>query len=184
MHQSPISSIKQPSSAPFRVLSQEWTENAYTYEANYVLSYYNSPNGFWNNLYVNTIHNLNLAKQAFPKNFLGAPVTLRNDLIITDILEIYAYDLLIATYGDIPYSQSESDSIPFAKYDDAKTVCLDLLMRLDTCIAGLNTSEGSMGSADQIYGGDPAKWLKFAATLKLKIGMLLADADPPLPKKM
>ncbi len=170
-------------SAPFRVLSQEWTENAYTYEANYVLSYYNSPNGFWNNLYVNTIHNLNLAKQSFPKNFLGTPGTLRNDLIITDILQVYAYDLLIATYGDIPYSQSESDSIPFAKYDDAKTVCLNLLMRLDTCIAGLNTSEGSMGSADQIYGGDPAKWLKFASTLKLKIGMLLADVDPATAKK-
>jgi hypothetical protein len=164
--------------APFRVLSQEWTENTYTYEANYNFSAYNSPSGFWNALYISSIHNLQLAKQAFPTNFLGTPAELRNDVIITDILQIYAYYMAVATYGNIPYSQSENDNIPFPKYDDAKTVYADLLTRIDTCIAGLNVSESAMGSEDQIYGGDVPSWKKFAASLKLKMAMLGAVSDP------
>jgi hypothetical protein len=165
--------------APFRVISQEWNENSYEYESDYNLSYYNSPGNFWNQLYVNTIHNLNLAKQNFPAdNIGGTPGELQNDLVITDILEIYAYYMLVATYGDIPYSQSELDSIPFPKYDDAKTVYADLLTRIDTCIAGLDVTQGAMGSSDQIYGGSTPAWLKFAASLKLKMAMLNAVNDP------
>jgi hypothetical protein len=164
--------------APFRVVSQVWTENTYTYEANYNFSQYNSPGNFWNNLFVNTVHNLRLAKQSFPTNFFGTPGQLRNDYVISDILEIYAVYMATATYGNIPYSQAESDSIPFPKYDDAKTVYASLLTRIDTCIAGLNTSEEAMGDADQIYGGDVTQWKKFAASLKLKMAMLNANNDP------
>lgn len=165
-------------SAPFRVLSQEWTENSYTYEAQYNLAAYQSPNGWWNALYVNVLHNLDNAKKSFPIDFKGDDVTLRNDLDITDLLEIYSYYLLVATYGDIPYSQALNTSIPFPKYDDAKTIYTDLLTRVDSCIAGINTTEGAMGSADQIYEGNTTEWLKFAASLKLKMAMLLATEDP------
>ena len=164
--------------APFRVISQEWTENEYTYEANYNFSAYNSPGGWWDNLYVNSLHNLGQAKQSFPVNFLGTPGQLRNDVIITDLLEVYAYNLLVATYGDIPYTQAQNTSIPFPKYDDAKTVYTDLLTRLDTCIAGLDATQDAMGSADQIYGGNVAEWIEFAASLKLKMALLIADEDP------
>ncbi|MDB5232503.1 MAG: hypothetical protein JWN76_3308 [Chitinophagaceae bacterium] len=98
-------------------------------------------------------------------------------LIDTDILQVYSYYLLTATYGNIPYSEAENPSIPFPKYDDAKTVYSDLLVRLDTCLAGINTAGAAMGNADQIYKGDAAKWKKFAAPLKLKIAMLVADVD-------
>jgi hypothetical protein len=168
--------------SPFRVVSQEWTENEYTYEANYNFSAYNAPGGFWNSLFVNAIHNLNLAKQSFPVNFLGTPGQLRNEIIISDILEIYSYYMLVATYGNIPYTEAENQTIPFPKYDDAKTVYADLLTRIDTCIAGLDVTQGAMGSADQIYGGNPttqvAQWKKFAASLKLKMAMLNAANDP------
>lgn len=164
--------------APFRVISQEWNENSYEYESTYNLSYYNSPGNFWNNLYVGTLHNLNLAKQSFPTGFLGTAGQLRNDLIITDMLEIYAYYMAVATYGNIPYSQSENINIPFPKFDDAKTVYADLLTRIDTCIAGLDINQPAMGNADQIYLGNTAAWLKFAASLKLKIAMLNSATDP------
>jgi hypothetical protein len=171
--------------SPFRVVSQEWTENEYVYEANYNFSAYNAPGGFWNNLYVNTIHNLDLAKQSFPVGFLGTAGQLRNDIIITDMLEIYAYYMLVSTYGNIPYTQAENQTIPFPKYDDSKAVYADLLTRIDTCIAGLDVSQPAMGSADQIYGSvldsipnQVHHWLKFAASLKLKMAMLNAAKDP------
>jgi hypothetical protein len=168
--------------APFRVISQEWNENSYEYESTYNLSYYNSPGNFWNNLYVNTIHNLNLAKQSFPVGFQGTAGELRNDIIITDVLEIYAYYMLVATYGDIPYTEAENVTIPFPKYDDAKAVYADLLTRIDTCIAGLDITQGAMGTVDQIYGGSTPEWLKFAASLKLKMAMLNAATDPATTK--
>jgi hypothetical protein len=37
-------------------------------------------------------------------------------------------------------------SIPFPKFDDAKTVYADLLTRIDTCIAGLDVTQGAMGA--------------------------------------
>src|SRR5580704_13139484 len=47
--------------APFRVVSQEWTENTYTYEANYNFAVYDCPDGWWNSMYINVIHNAELA---------------------------------------------------------------------------------------------------------------------------
>jgi hypothetical protein len=180
--------------APFRVLAQSWTENAYVFEAQYVLSNYESPDGYWNYIYAGpdysptsnppvpagtgVLNNLEAAKQTFPL-YVADPVALRNDLIISDILEIYGYYFLVNTYGNIPYSQALSRTIAFPKYDDAKTIYTDLLTRIDTCIAGLNTSGGAMGAADQIYGGDVGQWLKFAATLKLKMALIMADVDLP-----
>ena len=162
---------------PFRVFSQLWTETTYTTEARYILSAYNAPDGLWAAMYSSILNNLTDAKAAFPTT-VKDPGTLRNDLIITDILEVYAYDILVATYGNIPYSQAENRSIPYPKYDDAKTVYTDLLTRLDTCIAGLSTASPAMGNSDQIYKGNIKAWIKFAATLKLKMAMLLADTDP------
>ena len=164
--------------APFRVISQEWTGNSYIYEAIYDFAVYDCPDGWWNAMYINVIHNTELAKQAFPVNFPGTPGALRNDLDISDLLEVYAFGELVATFGDIPYTQAQNTKMPFPKYDDAKTVYADLMMRIDTCIAGLNAGENAMGSADLIYGGNVAQWIKFAASLKLRMAMLLADVDP------
>jgi hypothetical protein len=165
--------------APFRVISQEWAENTYVFEANYNFADYNSPGGFWQALYVNAIHNLDLAKQQFPATWSGSEAGLRSSMDITDLLEIYGYYMLMGTYGNIPYSQAENVNIPFPVFDDAATVYADLLLRVDSCIAGLSANDGTaMGAADQIYGGDPVAWLKFAASLKLKMAMLNAAHDP------
>jgi len=165
-------------SAPFRVVAQVWSENTFAVESNYNFATNNAPGGWWTNIYTNALSNLQQAKSLYPTDVQDTNV-LRNDLIVTDILEVYAYSLLVNTYGNIPYSQALNRTIPFPAYDDAKTVEYDLLTRLDTAIAGLNTAYGSLGSADQIYQGNTAQWKKFAATLKLKLALLIADTDPP-----
>lgn len=164
-------------SAPFRVFSQEWTENTYLYEAQYNFAAYNPNAGWWNNLFRIALANFNEARKYYDRDIVDAGER-RNDNIITDILEVYAFNMLVASYGPVPYSDAFNVSVPFPKYDDEKTIYTDLLKRLDTCIAGINTSNGNMGAADQIYKGDMTKWKKFAATLKLKIAILLADVDP------
>jgi hypothetical protein len=168
-------------SAPFRDFAQTWTECTYITEARYILTAYDSPDNWWDAIYGSVangvLNNFYNAKALYPST-AGSPQILQNDLIITDIMEVYAYYLLVTTYGNVPYTQAENRSIPFPKYDDAKTVYYDLLSRLDTCIADINVSAAAMGSSDQLYQGSPVQWKKFAATLKLKMAMLIADSDP------
>jgi hypothetical protein len=167
--------------SPFRVLAQSWTENTYVSEAQYNMKIDNSPQGFWNLMYASTtvsvLNSLTAAKAAIPTDIKDA-ATRQNCLLVNDILEVYAYSLLVNTYGNVPYTQALNREIPFPAYDDAKTVYYDLLARLDTAITGLNSGAPSFGGSDLVYGGDAAQWKKFAATLKLKLAMVIADTDP------
>jgi hypothetical protein len=101
----------------------------------------------------------------------------KNQITITDIMEVYTWFYLVTTFGNIPYSEALNIENPFPKYDDQKAIVDDLLKRLDADITALITSVESFGSADIIYEGDVAAWKKFANSLKLKIGMTIADAD-------
>ena len=164
------------SSAPFRVIAQVWTMNTYNNITHYQFATDNPMGGWWTAIYTNALSNLTQAKSLYAGDVLDSNVR-RNEYIITDILEVYAYSLLVNTFGNVPYSQALNRTIPFPAYDDAKTIEYDLLHRLDTAIAGLNTAYGSFGAADQLYQGNTTQWKKFAATLKLKLALLIADID-------
>ena len=165
------------SSAPYRVIAQVWTMNTYNNITHYQFATDNPMGGWWTAIYTNALSNLSQAKGLYAGDVLDTNLR-HNDYIVTDILEIYAYSLLVNTFGNVPYSQALDRTIPFPAYDDAKTIEYDLLTRLDTCIAGLNTGYGSLGAADQLYQGNTIQWKKFAATLKLKLALLIADVDP------
>src|SRR5580692_5815697 len=141
------------SSAPFRVIAQVWTMNTYNNITHYAFATDNPMGGWWTALYTNALSNLAQAKTLYATDVLDSNVR-RNDYIITDILEVYAYSLLVNTFGNVPYSQALNRTIPFPAYDDAKTIEYDLLHRLDTAIAGLNTAYSSFGAADQLYQGN------------------------------
>jgi len=163
-------------SSPFRVLGQVWTQTANINEARYQFVTNNAPAGWWNRIYTTALSNLAEAKTLYASENITDAVR-KNKELITDILEVYAYHLLVNTYGDVPYTEALNRAIPFPKYDDAKTITTDLIARLDLAINGLDLSAGSFGSVDQIYGGNATKWKKFAATLKLKLALLIADVD-------
>lgn len=163
-------------SSPFRVLSQTWTQVANINEARYQFSSNNAPGGWWTRIYTTALSNLENAKALYANENTTDAVR-NNKTLITEVLEVYAYHLLVNTYGDIPYSEALKATIPFPKYDDAKTVNYDLIRRLNIAIAGLDLSSGSFGTADNIYKGDVAKWKKFAATLKLKLALYLVGVD-------
>lgn len=163
-------------SSPFRVLAQTWTQTAYMNESQYQFANNNAPGGWWDKIYTTVLVNLAESKTLYDSENTSNAVK-NNKKLITDILEVYAYSLLVSTYGDIPYSEALNRKIPFPKYDDAKAVTYDLIARLDADIANLDETAGSFGSVDQIYGGNVKQWKKFAATLKLKLALLIADVD-------
>ncbi|MDB5025804.1 MAG: hypothetical protein JWP78_3559 [Mucilaginibacter sp.] len=160
----------------FRLITQQWEETTYTDEANYNLKSRAIPDNDWTALYDTVLMNLKQAKKVIPTDVADA-VQQKNEIAIADILQVYAYYYLVTTFGNIPYSEALDITKPFPKFDDAKTVYYDLLTRLDADIAALDVAGASYGSADIIYGGDPAAWKLFANTFKLKMGITIADFD-------
>lgn len=161
----------------FVLITQQWTEVTYTDESNYDLGTRAVTDAWWRALYKSILVNFEASRKLIPTDVSDADQQ-KNELAMLDVMEVYTWSVLVNTFGDIPYTEALDPTNLFPKYDDAKTVYYDLLTRLDADIAALNTSADSFGSADLIYGGDVAKWIKFANSLKLRMGILLADSDP------
>jgi len=166
----------------FRLITQQWQETQYPEESQYDLGTREINDAVWNAMYRDVIRDLRESKALIPKDVLnpdGSPNTgkQQNELAIAEVMEIYAWYYLVTTFGNIPYTEALDINNPFPKYDDAKTIYYDLLARLDAAIPKLSTTSDSFGSADLIYQGDVSKWKKFANSLKLKMGILIADDD-------
>jgi hypothetical protein len=164
----------------FRLLSQQWTETTYTDESRYDLGTRNIPQNFWNTLYRDVIADLKESKRvvkAADPTF-SDPVVNENQWQIAEILEVYAWSVLTTTYGDIPYSAALDIENVFPAYEDDEEIHRDLIQRLDAAMAKLDPTAESLGTFDLIYEGDVAEWMKFANSLKLRLGMMLADVDP------
>jgi len=163
-----------------RLLVQYWQETTYFTEARYDFSGRNIPDSYATALYRNVIMDLKEVKDLLnAKEFTGGLAVQRdNQVAIADILQVYAFQVAVDAFGDMPYSEALMGiDNPSPKYDDAATIYADLLARITADISALNDAQGSYGSADFMYGGDVASWKKFAASLKLRIGMRLADVN-------
>lgn len=168
-----------------RLLVQYWQETTYFNEARYNFSDRSIPDNYSTALYRDAIMDLKEVKNILiAKEYSGGLAVQRdNQVAIADVLQVYAYQVAVDAFGDMPYSESLlgiENASPV--YDDAATIYADLLARLTADIATLDANEGSYGSADFIYGGDVTLWKKFAASLKLRVGMRLSDVNPTAAK--
>jgi hypothetical protein len=162
----------------FRLITQQWTEVTYVDESNYDLGTRSIPDNWWRDLYKQTLVNLEASRKLItPVNVLDT-LERKNDLAMVDIMEVYTWSLLVNTFGDIPYTEALDANNLFPKYDDAKTIFYDLITRLDADIAALDPSAPGFGDADLLYAGDIDAWIKFANSLKLRMGITIADSDP------
>lgn len=169
----------------FRMLGQYWTETTYTDESRYDLATRNIPQNFWNTMYLSVLKNLNECQTLIPAQGAGVPAAVQtNQNACVEILNVYAYMCLVNTFGDIPYTEALDYRNVYPKYDGAAAVYADLATRLDKAISDISTGDGGFGSNDLLYGGDMAGWKTFANSLKLKMGMTLADADAAKAKSM
>jgi hypothetical protein len=160
----------------FQLITQQWTEVTYVDESNYDLGTRAISDNWWRGMYKNVLINFEASRTLIPKDVPDADQQ-KNELAMLDVMEVYTWSVLVNTYGNIPYKEALDPTNLFPKYDDAKTVYYDLLTRLDADIAALNSSAVSFGGADLIYGGDVNQWKKFANSLKLRMGMIIADFD-------
>src|SRR5215831_1730460 len=98
------------------------------------------------------------------------------------IMRTWDFSYLTNTFGDIPYFGAlAGDSIGAGftpKYDAQKDIYTDFFKVLDAASKSLSSASNSLGKADPLYGGSPAKWQKFANSLRLRLAMQLVNVDP------
>lgn len=166
----------------FRLVNQQWTETTYLDESTYNWVTRKISDNHWDRLYSGALADLAQAKVFLEKDvispndieFTQKTITKKNQLILIDILMVYTYQILVDTYGDIPYSESLKGSVNYLpKYDKAVDIYKDLIVRLNKGISNLDTNHPAFGDAEVIYKDDLAAWIKFANSIKLKLGINL-----------
>lgn len=96
------------------------------------------------------------------------------------IWRAYCYQILVDTYGDVPYSEAgkgfiESTYLP--KYDDQKVIYEDILKEYEQATDALAVGKDVV-SGDLFYQGDILKWKKLGNSLLLRAGMRYSKNDP------
>lgn len=165
----------------YKLWSQYWTETTYTDEANYDIINRTIADNVWREWYRDVLVDFKQAGIVIGATTYATPeeeAAAANQLQIIEICNVFVYERMVTLFGNIPYTEALNIDNILPVYDDAATIYADLLTRLDAAIAGLNTNAGSFGDADLFYHGDVAAWKLFANTLKLKMGIILSDADP------
>lgn len=162
----------------FKLWAQYWTETTYTDEANYDIVNRTIADRAFETYYLGILKDFAEAKKVIeatnPSTELGKGEK-ANKLAIINLLEVFAYQDLVDHFGNVPYSEALAEGNISPKYDDASAIYADLVVRVNKSIADLKVTHGSFGASDLMYGGNTAKWLKFAHSLKLKLGIHLAD---------
>jgi hypothetical protein len=98
-----------------------------------------------------------------------------NQIAIARILKAYRFSLLTDRYGDMPYFEALKQN-PQPKYDTQEDIYHDLFKELKEAAAQFD--EGPAAKGDILFGGDKAKWQKFANSYRLILAMRLSNVDP------
>lgn len=144
------------------VWAQYTTQNFYPSESRYATVNYP-----WGGIY----SPLNDLKQA--KKFAISP----NTNAIATITQVWAFQILTDTYGDIPYANAlEGAANKSPTYTPQQDVYVALLDSLNSALGRIDASQAGP-AGDLIHSGDMTKWQRFANGLKMRIGIRLLDQN-------
>ena len=164
----------------FRLWAQHWSQATYVDESNYLIIGRDPSQTYWTTYYNNVINDLNSAVELIEADEILDATIKANQLAIIETIKVYTYQHLVDLNGNIPYSESADINNLFPVYDDAETIYLDLISRISAAQALLAGGGESFGSNDIFYGGDVGQWRKLANSVKLRLGMRLADFNSAL----
>jgi hypothetical protein len=138
---------------------------------------YNFATTDYTNLFANSYDNIN--DYQYVVNNTTNDGTDRYFNAAARIMRAFAYQRLVDTYGDVPYTDAvKGAAVTTPKYDKAETIYTDLFVQLNTAIASIDLTsvdiptpinKGTSGSVDVLFGGDMQKWKAFANTIKLRM---------------
>lgn len=161
-----------------RYFVQYWTTTTYLDEPRYNLTARTIPLALWQGIYRDVLADLAEAKRIVAADPLLEEAEKNNQTGQIEVMEVYAWSVLVTSFGDIPYSQALDITNTQPAYDDDLAIYADLMTRLDAALGKFDTDEGGFdSSADVLYGGNIAMWVKFGNSLKLKMALVLADVN-------
>ena len=99
------------------------------------------------------------------------------------VMSAWDFSNLTDQWGDVPYSEAlKADSgIVTPKYDAQKDIYAGMFAsfrQAATDMAAVPSGAPTLGSSDPIYGGNLAKWRRFANSLRVRYAMRLVNVDP------
>ncbi len=166
----------------FRLYAQYWNETQYVQESNYEQDERNINGNLVNELMMNVIYDSEDAKKLIAEDMFVSETEKANQTAVCDLIQIQAWQTLVDTFGDIPYTEALQalDGLIKPRYDDDAAIYEDLVSRTIAALNSIDEGGEGFGSDDIMYAGDMSKWKKFGASLLLKLGVQVADANPSL----
>lgn len=173
----------------FKFMAQYFTATDYPQEPRYQLDNRTIPSNIWSEIYRDVLADLKEAKAKIREDELMDEAVKQNKVATIEVMNVMAYHHMVTLWGNIPYrngsemGQALDPNNRQPSYMGAEEIYLDLMSRLDTAINNLDPSAAAFGGADSFYNGDVAAWIKFANSLKLRMGIMLADSNPDVAQK-
>jgi hypothetical protein len=166
----------------FRLWAQQWAQTTYADESNYELVERNVNGAAWNRLYAEVIRDLDDAKKIIQADELLSDEAKTTQVAMAEVLQVFAYHVLVDIFGDIPYNEALTDDVTPA-YDDDAAIYNDLVSRLNAAIP--NLSGGSqLSNYDLVYGGNVEMWKLLANSLKLRLAIRMAQVNNSMAQTM
>jgi hypothetical protein len=157
--------------------AQYFSETQYT-----EVSRYNKPTYNFDTYYAGPIEDLqNIINYNSDPNTAATAVAFgsnKNQIAIARILKAHYVKFLTDAVGDIPYFNALKGNagIVTAPYDKQQDIYKDLIKELKEAVDQFDN--GATVQGDIIFGGDIAKWKKYANSLRLLVALNMAKADP------
>jgi Starch-binding associating with outer membrane len=144
-------------------------------EDQYVFSGFSYAN-VWAQFYTSVAFNL---KNAITQAETGVPVN-RNGAAQAKVLLAETFFELASIYGDVPFSEALNDDIKFPKFDAQQNVMDGAIALIDEALGEFDSTSTTKftGAYDLFFAGKIDRWMAAAKSLKLRMLMTMADADP------
>jgi hypothetical protein len=161
-----------------RLFTQYWAGVTYIDETKYDLVARPIPANEFITIYRDVLADLKESKRVVSteSSAVSSDAVKKNKIAITEILSVYAFHREVNIFGNIPYEDALDPEKINPKYDPAQSIYASLFSRLDQAIADIDVNAAGFSKAsDLLYGGDVKKWKLFAAGLKVKMAICVAD---------
>jgi len=153
--------------------SQQWTKVQYIDEDKYQTR---DMTGYSEGPYTGALKDLQIILDKTEENIANDVAVETNQALhaAAKIMRAWTYSYVTDLVGDTPYSEAIQGLYPGgtlrANYDTQESIYMDLFEELEEANQLLDLSfVTNFGSGDLLFGGDPAKWKKFANSLKLRL---------------
>ncbi len=155
--------------------AQLFSETQYTEVSRYNKPTYNYDNPYYVGPLMDLQNIINYNSDPATASIAAQFGSNKNQIAVARILKAHYFKFLTDAVGDMPYFNAlkGTGTVPYDKQQD---IYNDLLKELKEAVDQFDNGVSSKG--DILFGGDNAKWKKYANSLRLLIALNLQKIDP------